>query len=75
MLSLRNDCRVSLKDRCRNSDDREQCGLKEDVVTRVERGNRKDRKEQCVGQAAARVLLVGVAMCSESDKYPLFLHR
>ncbi|GBP40489.1 hypothetical protein EVAR_30547_1 [Eumeta japonica] len=30
-------CEVSLKDRCRNDDVRERCGLKEDVVTRVER--------------------------------------
>ncbi|GBP74848.1 hypothetical protein EVAR_55346_1 [Eumeta japonica] len=31
-------CEVSRKDRCRNSDVRERCGSKEDVVTRVERG-------------------------------------
>ncbi|GBP20184.1 hypothetical protein EVAR_82057_1 [Eumeta japonica] len=31
-------CGVSLKDRCRNSDVWERCGLKEDVVTGVERG-------------------------------------
>ncbi|GBP03576.1 hypothetical protein EVAR_101885_1 [Eumeta japonica] len=31
-------CGLSRKDRCRNSDVRERCGLKEDVVTRVERG-------------------------------------
>ncbi|GBP70680.1 hypothetical protein EVAR_88855_1 [Eumeta japonica] len=38
MRSLRSMCGVSRKDRCRNSDVRERCGLKEDVVTRVERG-------------------------------------
>ncbi|GBP13100.1 hypothetical protein EVAR_93069_1 [Eumeta japonica] len=37
MRSLRSMCGVSHKDRCRNSDVRERCGLKEDVVTRVER--------------------------------------
>ncbi|GBP28611.1 hypothetical protein EVAR_85810_1 [Eumeta japonica] len=37
MLSLHNRCRVSRKDRCRNSDVRERCGLKEDEVIRVER--------------------------------------
>ncbi|GBP56939.1 hypothetical protein EVAR_33996_1 [Eumeta japonica] len=31
-------CGVSRKDRCRNSDIRKRCGLKEDVVTKVERG-------------------------------------
>ncbi|GBP15157.1 hypothetical protein EVAR_11453_1 [Eumeta japonica] len=31
-------CRVSLKDRCGNSDVRERCGLKEDLVLRVEKG-------------------------------------
>ncbi|GBP46579.1 hypothetical protein EVAR_21735_1 [Eumeta japonica] len=36
--SLSSMCGVSRKDRCRNSDVRERCGLKEDVVTRVERG-------------------------------------
>ncbi|GBP79902.1 hypothetical protein EVAR_63339_1 [Eumeta japonica] len=35
--SLHSMCGVSQKDRCRNSDIREQCDLKEDVVTRVER--------------------------------------
>ncbi|GBP59576.1 hypothetical protein EVAR_44791_1 [Eumeta japonica] len=29
---------VSLKDRCRNSDIRVRCGLKEDAVTKVEKG-------------------------------------
>ncbi|GBP46324.1 hypothetical protein EVAR_39701_1 [Eumeta japonica] len=38
MRSLHNMSGVSRKDRRRNSDVREQCGLKEDVVTRVERG-------------------------------------
>ncbi|GBP80523.1 hypothetical protein EVAR_63273_1 [Eumeta japonica] len=37
MRSLRSMCGVSRKDRCRNSDIKV-CGLKEDVVTRVERG-------------------------------------
>ncbi|GBP62670.1 hypothetical protein EVAR_51916_1 [Eumeta japonica] len=37
MRSLRGMCGVSREDRCRNSDVRERCGLKEDVVTRVER--------------------------------------
>ncbi|GBP39268.1 hypothetical protein EVAR_22675_1 [Eumeta japonica] len=36
--SLCNICGLSLKDRCRNSDVRERCGLKEDVVARVEIG-------------------------------------
>ncbi|GBP05609.1 hypothetical protein EVAR_3078_1 [Eumeta japonica] len=36
--SLRSVCGVSQKDRCRNSDVRQRCGLKEDVVIRVERG-------------------------------------
>ncbi|GBP30358.1 hypothetical protein EVAR_18157_1 [Eumeta japonica] len=38
MRSLPSMCGVSRKDRCRNSGDRERCGSKEDVVTRVERG-------------------------------------
>ncbi|GBP06245.1 hypothetical protein EVAR_3592_1 [Eumeta japonica] len=38
MRSLRSMCGVSRKDRCRNSDVRERCGLKDDVVTRVGRG-------------------------------------
>ncbi|GBP46351.1 hypothetical protein EVAR_39729_1 [Eumeta japonica] len=38
MRSLRSMCAVSRKDRRRNSDVIERCGLKEDVVTRVERG-------------------------------------
>ncbi|GBP38275.1 hypothetical protein EVAR_29219_1 [Eumeta japonica] len=37
MRSLRSICGVSRKDRRKNSDLRERCGLKEDVVTRVER--------------------------------------
>ncbi|GBP08510.1 hypothetical protein EVAR_77189_1 [Eumeta japonica] len=37
MRSLRSMCVVSRKDICRNSDVGERCGLKEDVVTRVER--------------------------------------
>ncbi|GBP25045.1 hypothetical protein EVAR_19525_1 [Eumeta japonica] len=37
MLWLRSMCGVSQKDRCRNSDVRKRCGLKKDVVTRVER--------------------------------------
>ncbi|GBP56771.1 hypothetical protein EVAR_91423_1 [Eumeta japonica] len=36
MRSLRSKCEVCRKDRCRNSDVTERCGLKEDVVTRVE---------------------------------------
>ncbi|GBP84055.1 hypothetical protein EVAR_67654_1 [Eumeta japonica] len=36
MRSLRSMCGVSRKDRCRNSDVRERCGLKKVVVTRVE---------------------------------------
>ncbi|GBP83911.1 Vanin-like protein 2 [Eumeta japonica] len=38
MRSLRTMYGVSQKNRCGNSDVRERCGLKEDVVTRVERG-------------------------------------
>ncbi|GBP19082.1 hypothetical protein EVAR_83395_1 [Eumeta japonica] len=37
MRSLRSMCGVSCKDSCRNNDVRKRCGLKEDVVTRVER--------------------------------------
>ncbi|GBP36511.1 hypothetical protein EVAR_8344_1 [Eumeta japonica] len=37
MRSLRSMCGLTQKDRCRNSDVRERCGLKKDVVTRVER--------------------------------------
>ncbi|GBP58696.1 hypothetical protein EVAR_97099_1 [Eumeta japonica] len=37
MRSLRSMCEVSRKDICRNSDVKERCGFKEDVVTRVER--------------------------------------
>ncbi|GBP51222.1 hypothetical protein EVAR_85434_1 [Eumeta japonica] len=37
MRSLRSMCGVSQKNRCRNSDIRERCGLKEDVVTRAEK--------------------------------------
>ncbi|GBP77930.1 hypothetical protein EVAR_26540_1 [Eumeta japonica] len=37
MQSLRSVCGVSQKNRCRNSDVRERCVLKEDEVTRVER--------------------------------------
>ncbi|GBP27034.1 hypothetical protein EVAR_11269_1 [Eumeta japonica] len=37
MRSLRSMCGVSRKDRCRNSDVRARCGLKDDVVTGVER--------------------------------------
>ncbi|GBP43284.1 hypothetical protein EVAR_31168_1 [Eumeta japonica] len=42
MRSLCSMCGVSRKDRCRNSDVRERCSLKEDVVTRVERALRID---------------------------------
>ncbi|GBP49942.1 hypothetical protein EVAR_37025_1 [Eumeta japonica] len=38
MRSLRGMSGVSRKDRCRNRDARERCGLKEDVVSRVDRG-------------------------------------
>ncbi|GBP61038.1 hypothetical protein EVAR_51170_1 [Eumeta japonica] len=38
MRSLRSMCGVSRKDRFRNSDVGDGCSLKEDVVTRVERG-------------------------------------
>ncbi|GBP89818.1 hypothetical protein EVAR_66708_1 [Eumeta japonica] len=38
MRLLHSMCGVSRKDRCRNSDVRERRALKEDVVTRVERG-------------------------------------
>ncbi|GBP12051.1 hypothetical protein EVAR_5886_1 [Eumeta japonica] len=37
MRSPRDICGVFLKDRCKNSDVREQCRLKEDVGTRVEK--------------------------------------
>ncbi|GBP51000.1 hypothetical protein EVAR_37157_1 [Eumeta japonica] len=40
---LRSTCEVSRKDRCRNSHVRDRCGLKEDVVTRVETGENKNR--------------------------------
>ncbi|GBP82383.1 hypothetical protein EVAR_55266_1 [Eumeta japonica] len=35
--SLRNMCGVSLKDRCKNSDVRRRCGLKENIVTGAEK--------------------------------------
>ncbi|GBP51684.1 hypothetical protein EVAR_48307_1 [Eumeta japonica] len=38
MRSLYSVCGVPRKDLCRNNDVRERCGLKEDVVTGVERG-------------------------------------
>ncbi|GBP25796.1 hypothetical protein EVAR_94815_1 [Eumeta japonica] len=38
MRSLRIMCGVPRKDSCKNSDVRERCGLKEDVMTRVEGG-------------------------------------
>ncbi|GBP85668.1 hypothetical protein EVAR_99790_1 [Eumeta japonica] len=38
MRSLPNECGMSFKYRCRNSDARGRCALKEDVVTRAERG-------------------------------------
>ncbi|GBP67384.1 hypothetical protein EVAR_43667_1 [Eumeta japonica] len=37
MRSLRSMCGVFRKDRCRNSDVRERCGLKDDVEARVEK--------------------------------------
>ncbi|GBP43973.1 hypothetical protein EVAR_27141_1 [Eumeta japonica] len=39
-------CGVSRKDRCRNSDVRARCGLKEDVVTRAERVSHPDDSDQ-----------------------------
>ncbi|GBP35188.1 hypothetical protein EVAR_18313_1 [Eumeta japonica] len=66
-------CRVSRRDRCRNSDVRERCGLKEDVAPRVERGvlrrsgvwrgrMKADRQHEsmgrmCVVERSARVAL------------------
>ncbi|GBO99585.1 hypothetical protein EVAR_730_1 [Eumeta japonica] len=41
-------CGVSLKDRCRNSVVRERCGLKEDVVSRVEMGGTNQRPRTAV---------------------------
>ncbi|GBP29755.1 hypothetical protein EVAR_94595_1 [Eumeta japonica] len=41
MRLLRSMCEVSREDRCRNSDVRERCSLKEDVVTGVETGVRR----------------------------------
>ncbi|GBP12572.1 hypothetical protein EVAR_10237_1 [Eumeta japonica] len=38
VMDMRNMCAVSPKDRYRNSDVKERCGLEEDVVTRVEKG-------------------------------------
>ncbi|GBP40982.1 hypothetical protein EVAR_26063_1 [Eumeta japonica] len=38
MRSLPNVCGVCLKDRCRDNDVRKQCGLKEDVATKIEKG-------------------------------------
>ncbi|GBP29497.1 Graves disease carrier protein homolog [Eumeta japonica] len=38
MLSLRSMCGVSRKDKCKNIEVKERCGLKEDVVNRVETG-------------------------------------
>ena len=38
MRALRSMCGVTLKDRVRNSVIRERCGLKEDIMTRIEKG-------------------------------------
>ncbi|GBP38186.1 hypothetical protein EVAR_18065_1 [Eumeta japonica] len=70
MRSLSGMCGVSRKDRCRNSDVRERCGLKDDVETRVERGmlrwfdhlermneNDKSIERMCVMDRSARVAL------------------
>ncbi|GBP35389.1 hypothetical protein EVAR_20762_1 [Eumeta japonica] len=51
MRSLRGMSGVSRKDRCRNSDARERCGLKEDVVSRVDRGQRPVSFECAAGSA------------------------
>ncbi|GBP20359.1 hypothetical protein EVAR_10624_1 [Eumeta japonica] len=37
-VEMRSPCGMSLKDICSKNDDRERCALKEDVVTRVEKG-------------------------------------
>ncbi|GBP07978.1 Macrophage colony-stimulating factor 1 receptor [Eumeta japonica] len=49
MRSLRNMCEVFLKDTCRNSDVRERCGFKEDVVTRIEKSmfGHLERMNEC----------------------------
>ncbi|GBP93648.1 hypothetical protein EVAR_66717_1 [Eumeta japonica] len=39
MRSLGSMCKVCRKERCRNSDVRERCDLKENIVTRIERGS------------------------------------
>ncbi|GBP66746.1 hypothetical protein EVAR_28613_1 [Eumeta japonica] len=44
MQSLHSMCGVSLKDRCRNSDLKDRCRLRKDVVTRVERGKFGDER-------------------------------
>ncbi|GBP76936.1 hypothetical protein EVAR_53818_1 [Eumeta japonica] len=46
---------MSRKDRCRNSDVRERCGLKEDVVTRVERVTNKGTTAQPTKPRVKRV--------------------
>ncbi|GBP36860.1 hypothetical protein EVAR_96107_1 [Eumeta japonica] len=45
MQLLRSLCGVTRKDRCRNSDVRERCDLKEDVVTRAERNTETGERE------------------------------
>ncbi|GBP81485.1 hypothetical protein EVAR_86166_1 [Eumeta japonica] len=55
MRSLRSMCGVSWKDRCRNSDVRERCDLKEDVVTRVERESRAKSTQGVVGVGTSNV--------------------
>ncbi|GBP71598.1 hypothetical protein EVAR_10811_1 [Eumeta japonica] len=66
MRLLHSMCGVSRNDRCRNSDVGERCGLKEDVVTGVERGmlrwfghlerrnEMKSVERMCVAERSAR---------------------
>ncbi|GBP77195.1 hypothetical protein EVAR_48328_1 [Eumeta japonica] len=48
MRSVRNIRGVPLKDKCRNSDVRERCGLKEDVVTKVKKYEYKKNIPTCI---------------------------
>ncbi|GBP35897.1 hypothetical protein EVAR_23146_1 [Eumeta japonica] len=58
-------CGVSSKDRCRNSDVRERGGLKEDVVTRVER----NPGEKWEGRGALNLRIASFAGNSEQQSF------
>ncbi|GBP80463.1 hypothetical protein EVAR_12667_1 [Eumeta japonica] len=60
--SLHHTCGVSQKDRCRNSDVRERCGLKKDIVIKVERDYYV--KLKAVFGDAPRMPEIAVAACA-----------